>query len=254
MEKKRPLILISNDDGIFAKGIKCLIEYLSPYGDLYVVAPDSAQSGKSSSITVTVPLRVTRHDDYLGAKMYSVNGTPVDCVKLAIFDILPSMPDFVVAGINHGANSGTSTIYSGTMGVVFEGCMLGVPSVGFSFLSHASNADFGVCKSVVDKVMECVLEKGLPIGVCLNVNIPDEKELKGVRVAKSAPGRWIHEFVKCTDPHGGDYYWLTGEYRCDDDSDDTSDVVLLRKGYATITPCHPDQTAHYVMDDLQSMF
>lgn len=246
-ERKRPLILVSNDDGVNAHGIRFLVECLVERGDVIVVAPDSAQSGKSSAITCNVPLRLSKHPDYLGAKIYSVNGTPVDCIKLAMNSIVPAEPDFIVAGINHGANSGTSTIYSGTMGIVFEGCMLGIPSVGFSFTAFEPDADFSVCRSVIDTIMGNVIEKGIPHGICLNVNIPDVPQLQGIRVAKAAPGRWIGEYEERVDPFGRKYYWLTGEYKCDDDSDDTGDVVLLRQGYATVTPCNPDQTAHYFL-------
>ena len=250
-ERKRPLILVSNDDGVNAHGIRFLVECLVERGDVIVVAPDSAQSGKSSAITCNVPLRVTKHPDYLGAKIYSVNGTPVDCIKLAMNSIVPAEPDFIVAGINHGANSGTSTIYSGTMGIVFEGCMLGIPSVGFSFTAFEPDADFSVCRSVIDTIMGNVIEKGIPHGICLNVNIPDVPQLQGIRVAKAAPGRWIGEYEERVDPFGRKYYWLTGEYKCDDDSDDTGDVVLLRQGYATVTPCNPDQTAHYFLPSVE---
>lgn len=250
----RPLIFISNDDGIEAKGILALVDFMSEYGDIIVVAPQTHQSAKSSSLTMDFPLRVQQLPDYHGAKMYRVNGTPADCTKIALNTLLPRRPDFVVAGINHGANSGNNVIYSGTMGVVFEGCMAGIPSVGFSLLSHNPDADFTNCGPVIKKVMDNVMANGLPQGVCLNVNIPKDIEVKGIKVCRAAKGCWSEEFEKRTDPFGRDYYWLTGtfdnaELECHD-----TDLYCLSQGYASLVPCQPEQTAFAELENMKKIY
>ncbi len=173
METKKPLIFVSNDDGIFANGVHCLIDRLLQFGDVVAVCPDSPRSAQSMALTVNSPLRVTQVDDYHGAKMYKVNGTPVDCVKLSMHNVLPRIPDLVVSGINHGSNASINVLYSGTMGVAFEGCAFGIPSIGFSLTDHSPAADFEPCYPFIDAIVKGVLEHGLPEGVCLNVNIPN---------------------------------------------------------------------------------
>ncbi|MDD2960521.1 MAG: 5'/3'-nucleotidase SurE [Muribaculaceae bacterium] len=254
LDNRRPLIFISNDDGIDAGGIHALIDFVKDFGDIYVVAPLQQQSGKSSSITVEVPLRVKQYADYKGAKMYSVNGTPVDCAKLALNRLLPRRPDLVIAGINHGANSGTCTIYSGTMGVVFEGCMQGLTSVGFSYLSHRLDADFSSCEELIKKIVGSLLNDKLPQGVCLNVNIPADCKIKGVKAAVSAKGHWTEEFVEHKDPFGNPCYWLTGQYQNEEPDNSETDLYLLDRGYATIVPCRPDQTLQSEVQMVEQRF
>lgn len=246
-KQNRPLIFISNDDGVKAKGLRALIDFANEFGDLVVVAPSLPQSGKSSSITVENPLRVTQRPTYKNAKIYEVNGTPVDCTKLAMHAIMSRKPDLVIAGINHGANTGNSAIYSGTMGIVFEGSMLGIPSIGFSYLSHHDDADFSPCESVVKKVISKVMEKGLPKEVCLNVNIPKDCIVKGMQVGSAARGRWTEEFEERVDPHGQPYFWLTGKYKNYEPDNQHTDLYYLSQEYASIVPCKADQTA---FDDL----
>lgn len=250
----RPLILISNDDGIEAKGLYALVDFMSAYGDIVVAAPQSHQSAKSSSLTMDFPLRVNEMPEYHGAKMYRISGTPTDCTKLALNTLLDRKPDFIVAGINHGANSGNNVIYSGTMGVVFEGCMAGIPSVGFSLLSHDPNADFSNCEPVVKKVMDNVVANGLPNGICLNVNIPKNVEVKGLKICRAAKGSWSEEFVKRTDTFGRDYYWISGNFNNAEAECTDTDLYWLERGYASVVPCQPEQTAFSVLDDMKKIY
>lgn len=256
MEKdgKCKLILISNDDGIDSLGIHALVDYMVDYGEVVVVAPEQPQSAKSSSLTVETPLRARQLPDYHGAKMWRVNGTPVDCTKLAFSHILGRKPDIVVSGINHGSNAGINAIYSGTMGVVFEACINGIPSVGFSLLSHDANADFTECENVVRTVVDGVLANGLPKDVCLNVNIPAKCKVKGIKVTNAAEGVWVEDFEKTTDPHGREIFWLTGRYEVTHPDDSSSDIYWLDKEYATVVPCTPDQTAKRAISALSSVF
>lgn len=168
----RPLILVTNDDGINARGIKSLVEYLMPLGDVVAVAPDGARSGQSAAITVKEPLRMAMVENREGYKAFKTTGTPVDCVKLALNVLFADRPDLVVSGINHGSNSGVSVIYSGTMGAVFEGVVNGIPSIGFSLCSFDADADFSICREVVEELCSRALEKGMPEGMGLNVNVP----------------------------------------------------------------------------------
>lgn len=176
--QERPLILITNDDGIYAKGINELIEVIRLFGDIVVVAPDSPRSGMGHAITVDHPLRVTLLEQDAGLVIYSCTGTPADCVKLACNQLLEKLPDFIISGINHGANTSVSILYSGTMGAALEGCIHGVPSIGFSLNDYSPDADFSRAKIVVARIFQTVAQHGLPEGVCLNVNIP-QGSLKG---------------------------------------------------------------------------
>lgn len=242
MHNMRPLILITNDDGIAAKGLICLAECVRPFADVIVVAPETPQSGKSSAITVGAPLRITAHPDREEARIFSVSGTPVDCVKLALHAITPRQPDLLLSGINHGSNSGTAVTYSGTMGAVLEGCMAGIPSVGFSLLHHSLKADFSLSIGFVKEITMKVMRHGLPYRTCLNVNIPALVTPKGVRVCRAATGHWSEEYVRYTDPSGDPFYWLTGRFvNGEPDATDT-DEYWLGKEYISVVPVTPDQT------------
>lgn len=243
-ERARPLIFIGNDDGFRSGGLAALIEVASRYGDVVAVAPYEHQSGKASAITVDTPLRVHRIKADLHTVVYSVNGTPVDCAKLALNRLLPRKPDLLLSGINHGYNSGNSVIYSGTMGVVFEGTFRGVPSVGLSYGDYMPDADFTPCLPIVEQVIEEALAGGIAPGVCLNVNIPKCDKVKGVKRVRSARGYWKEEFEERTDPHGRTYYWLTGSYHNQEPDDPETDLYWLDRDYATIVPCRPDLTAY----------
>lgn len=239
----KPLILICNDDGIASPGIHRLVDYVTSFGEIYVVAPDQACSGKSSAMTVNSPLRITQHEDYNGARMFSVSGTPVDCVKLSIHHIVPRKPDLMLSGINHGSNAGNSVIYSGTMGAAFEACMIGIPAVGYSLLSHSMTADFTPCREMIQKITNAVIENSLPEGVCLNVNFPVREKIEGMKTVRSAHSHWTEEYREYQDPHGKNFYWLTGKIVNEEPENPDTDLYWLDKGFATIVPCTPDQNA-----------
>lgn len=241
MEKK--LILISNDDSVNAPGLHFLVDKVKELGDVWVVAPDEPKSGQSSSLTFNAPLRVTEHAGYEGARLFSVSGTPVDCIKLAMHNIVPRRPDIVLAGINHGSNAGNSVIYSGTMGAVFEGCMAGIPSVGFSLLHHSMAADFSECARFVKDVTAKVLANGLPEGVCLNINFPAKVKIEGMKVVRAARSHWTEEYQEYIDPHGKPFYWLTGRQINEEEGNPETDLYWLPRNYATCVPCCALQNA-----------
>ena len=248
--KDRPLILVSNDDGYQAKGINSLVGVLKEFGDVVVVAPHTGRSGKGCAITSEVPVKVELVSSEPGVEIYSCTGTPCDCVKVACHDIVPRCPDLVVGGINHGDNSAVNAHYSGTMGVVLEGCMKGIPSIAFSLCSHDADADFTPTYDVIRKVVAAVLERGLPKGSCLNVNFPDSIEYSGIKVCRQAAGRWVNEWAAHNHPRGGQWWWLTGEFVVDDTAED-ADRVALDNNYVAITPTKIDFTDYALLDEMQ---
>lgn len=250
---KKPLILVTNDDGITAKGIKALIEVAKKLGEVVVVAPDSPQSGMGHAITIHDPLRLKKVDIFEGVEAYECSGTPVDCVKLGQYVPLKGRKvDLCVSGINHGSNVATNILYSGTMSAAMEASMEGVDSIGFSLLNYKSDADFSTCKIWVEKLMRSVLENGLKGGKLLNVNIPDLKgdEIKGIKVCRQSNSRWVEEFKENEDPMGGKYYWLAGKFVTKDMSEDT-DVWALENGYISVVPSMHDLTDYKVMEGLK---
>lgn len=252
--KKRPLILITNDDGITAPGIRALISVMKEIGDIIVVAPDKPQSATGHSITINNTLYLNEISDKdADFRELSCSGTPVDCVKLAVTEILKRKPDLCVSGINHGSNSSINVIYSGTMSAAVEAGIEGIPAIGFSLLDYSWNADFSQCKKFIKKIALEVLEKGLPDGVVLNVNIPklQEKEIKGIRICRQAKAVWQEKFDKRQTPQGRDYYWLTGEFVNHDKGDDT-DEWALENGFISMVPVQFDMTAHYAMQQLNT--
>lgn len=250
---RRPLIFITNDDSFRAKGIELLIEMMRKLGDVIVVAPTTQQSGKSHSITVNEPLRYHKIAESEGYTAYACSGTPVDSVKIAFNKLMiDRKPDLLVSGINHGSNASINTIYSGTMAAVFEGCGLGVPSIGFSLDCHNSDADFDHCLPYIEKITKEVLANGLDEGTCLNVNIP-EKDIKGIKVCQQAKAYWNEDFVERKDPMGYSYYWLTGVYNIQD-QDKEADYNALMDGYISITPQQVDFTAYNVIDKYKNRF
>lgn len=253
MKTKQPLILISNDDGVNARGLYHLIDCVKDMGDVVAVAPAEHCSGKSSAITVDKILRVVRHEDYHGAKIYSVNGTPVDCVKMAMHAIVDRRPDVMLSGINHGSNSGNAIIYSGTMGAAMEACMLGIPSVGFSFLSYDKDADFTPSTPFVRQITTHVVNCGLPQDVCLNVNIPAVDAINGVKVTRAARGYWTEEFAEYSDPAGRPFYMLTGRFQNLEPDCDKTDEYWLSRNYVTVVPSQIDMTAHNQIETLKSV-
>jgi len=253
LKTDKPLILVTNDDGLEAKGLRELVEVVKPLGRVVVVAPSEAQSGMSHAITVKSPLRMKKMREETDLLMYKCNGTPVDCVKIACNQLLKEKPFLLVSGINHGSNSSTSVFYSGTIGATLEGCINGIPSVGFSLLSIDSNADFAAAKSIAGKIIRKVMKKGLPDSVCLNVNIPsgDLKKIKGIKVCRQNRGFWREEFDKRMDPAGRHYFWLTGYYHNSEPEAGDTDEWALRNNFVSVVPLHTDLTAHAMMDTIR---
>ncbi len=244
---KKPLILVVNDDGIFAKGIRNLIRIMNDFGDVVVVAPDRPQSGKGHAITIEDTIRCDRVIVDEGPQQeYACSGTPVDCVKLAVNEILERKPDLCVSGINHGSNSSINVIYSGTMSAAIEGCLEGISSLGFSLLDYDSDADFSESESYIRKITKQVLDNKLDISICLNINIPksiEGKLLKGVKVCRQANANWEEEFERRVDPKGRTYYWLTGNFVNYDKGKDT-DEWALDNHYVSVVPVQFDLTAY----------
>lgn len=251
---RKPLILVTNDDGITAPGIRALIEVMSELGKVIVVAPDSPQSGTGHAITINNTLYINKiSSEHSNIPEYSCSGTPVDCVKLAVNEIIGHKPDLCVSGVNHGSNSSINVIYSGTMSAAVEAGIEGIPAIGFSLLDYEWEADFNAIKSFIKKIAAEVLENGLPEGVVLNVNFPklQEKEVKGIRICRQAKAIWMEKFDKRQTPQGKDYYWLTGEFVNQDNGDDT-DEWALRNGYISIVPVQFDLTAHHAIQQLNT--
>lgn len=239
----KPLILVSNDDGISAKGVHELIRTLRHIGEVVCICPESPQSGMSMALTINMPLRVKKLEDYYGAAMYKVNGTPVDCIKIGVDNLLPRKPDIVVSGINHGSNAAINVVYSGTMGAAFEGCAYGIPSIGFSLTSHDEDADFSPCMPVIDKLVRLVLDNKLPQGVCLNVNMPAHiKEFKEMRVVRGCQGKWNDRYEEYKDPAGHPFYFLAGTFENGEPQNEDTDEWCLDHGIVSIVPVKLDPT------------
>ncbi|MBQ9651829.1 MAG: 5'/3'-nucleotidase SurE [Prevotella sp.] len=254
MKNKRPLILISNDDGYRARGIRCLVEMVKDFGDVIVCAPNSGRSGSSCAFTVTDSLRLIKRGEEPGVEVWSCTGTPVDCVKIALAELCPRKPDLVIGGINHGDNASVNTHYSGTMGVTMEGCMKYIPSIAFSVCDHRAEADFEPLRPYVREIVDRVLAEGLPRGICLNVNFPVVEKYAGVRVCRMAFGTWGNEIDKRHHPRGHDYYWMVGEYTNDEPEAEDTDNWALTHGYVAITPTTMDVTAYEVIEEMKKKY
>ncbi|MDG1850424.1 MAG: 5'/3'-nucleotidase SurE [Flavobacteriales bacterium] len=255
MNKERPLILVVNDDGFTAPGIRTLIRLMKTLGEVIVVAPDSPQSGMGHAITLNSMLHAERVHVNQGELIeYTCSGTPVDCVKLAMNKLVPRKPDLCVSGINHGSNASINVLYSGTMAAALEGAIEGIPSIGFSLLDYSPDADFSQSEDYVLKIAEQVLANPMPKGTCLNVNIPKVKkeDLKGVRVCRQANGNWDEEFDERVNPLGKTYYWLTGKFVNYDQGTDT-DIWALDNNYISVVPVMFDVTAHRAIQELKSL-
>jgi 5'-nucleotidase len=251
---RKPLILVTNDDGITAPGVRTLIGVMAQLGDVVVVAPDKPQSAMGHAITINNTLYLNKvSEDGAAVTEYSCSGTPVDCVKMAVSEILHRKPDLCVSGINHGLNSSINVIYSGTMSAAVEAAIEGIPSVGFSLDDFGWNADFSPTVGYVKKIAGQVLENGLPPGVLLNVNFPkrSSEAMKGIRICRQAKASWIEKFDKRQTPFGRDYYWLTGEFVNQDQGDDT-DIWALDNGYVSVVPTQFDLTAHHAIATLNT--
>ncbi|MEN2434030.1 5'/3'-nucleotidase SurE [Weeksellaceae bacterium A-14] len=248
---QKPLILVTNDDGITAPGIRRLVEFMNEIGDVVVVAPNSPQSGKGHAITINSTLTYEEINLDGPQKDFSLSGTPVDCVKFALDKVLTRRPDLVVSGINHGANSSINVIYSGTMSAAVEAGVEGLQAIGFSLLDFSWDADFLPAKKYIQDIVRKVLENPMPKGIVLNVNIPKlpENEIKGIKVCKQADAKWEESFDERINPHGKKYYWLTGYFNNMDHSEN-ADETALSEGYISIVPVKFDLTAHEYLEKL----
>jgi len=252
----KPLILVTNDDGITAPGLRSLIHFVRALGEVVVVAPDSPQSGMGHAITIdnTLYSKSVVIDTEKGAPQeYSCSGTPADCVKLALQELLDRKPDIVLSGINHGSNASINVIYSGTMSAAIEAGIEGIPAIGFSLCDYTWDADFSQAAAVVKRIVSEALTNGIPKGTVLNVNIPktDGQALKGIRVCRQAKANWKEQFDKRTSPTGKEYYWLSGEFELLDKGKDT-DIHALDEGYVSIVPTQFDLTAHHVIQNINN--
>ncbi|NER14792.1 5'/3'-nucleotidase SurE [Leptobacterium flavescens] len=250
---EKPLILVTNDDGITAPGLRSLISIMNEIGDVVVVAPDSPQSAMGHAITINSTLYCSPINiDEEGHQIeYSCSGTPADCVKLAVNEILNRKPDICISGINHGSNSSINVIYSGTMSAAVEAGIEGIPAIGFSLCDYSWEANFDAIREDVKKITLNALKYGMPNGVVLNVNFPKLKkeEIKGIKICRQAKANWVEEFDKRTNPQGRDYYWLTGKFINHDKGQDT-DEWALANGYISVVPVQYDLTAHHAIQDL----
>ncbi len=252
----KPLILVTNDDGIYAPGLKTLIEIAGKLGDVIAIAPDEGRSGMSHAITIKYPLRIKKLREEDGLQFYSCSGTPADCVKIAINQIMDRKPDLLLSGINHGSNSSISVVYSGTMAAAIEGGLHAVPSVGLSVTDYSSKPDFSGAVLYGERIIKQTILEGLPPGVCLNVNFPklSAGEIRGIRICRQARGLWIEEFDKRTDPHHRDYYWLTGYFEnYEPDAEDTDEWALKNK-YVSVVPVRIDFSDLNAMEKLRSEY
>ncbi len=250
----RPLLFITNDDGISAKGIRSLIEVAQTFGDVLVIAPDKPQSGMGHAITVNQILRLEKSILFPDLEAYTCSGTPVDCVKLGIYEVMRRKPDLILSGINHGLNSASNVLYSGTMSAAVEGAMENIPSIGFSLDSFDSNADFSTAKDAIKMVLEYALKNTFPDHVCLNVNIPNvhKEALRGIKVCRQAHAFWEDRFDKRLDQFGKPYYWLTGEFKNEDHAEDT-DLFALKEGFVSIVPTQFDLTAYKALENFKKL-
>jgi len=254
---RSPLILVTNDDGMNAKGMETLISVARKFGDVVAISSREPMSGMSHAITIKVPLRVKLVEDEPGLKRYITNGTPVDGVKLVFNSLAERKPELLLSGINHGSNSSSSVLYSGTMAAAMEGAINHIHSIGFSLLSFDPDADFTASAGAAEEVIQAVLENGLPDGICLNVNIPaiPSEKIMGIKICSQANGFWKEEFEKRIDPNGTTYYWLTGFFhnREPENGGTDTDEWALKNGYVSIVPINTDLTAYKVMEELRSM-
>lgn len=244
--QNKPLILVTNDDGVEAKGLQAMIEAIRPLGSVVVVAPADPQSGMSHAITVKVPLRITKLRDEEDLTVYRCYGTPVDCVKMALNHLLPKKPDLLLSGINHGSNSAASVFYSGTMGAALEGCINEIMSIGYSLLNLDHDADFSTAQYYVDIITRMVLKNGLPKTVCLNVNIPDvaREKITGIKICRQNKGFWREEFDQRIDPAGKHYFWLTGVFHNTEPQATDTDEWALNNNFVSVVPLKTDLTCH----------
>ena len=250
----KPLILVSNDDGITSRGIRLLVEAMKTIGDVVVVAPDSPQSAMGHAITVGNTLRLDETDIFGETKAYECSGTPADCVKIAKHLVLKDrFPDLVVSGVNHGSNTSINVLYSGTMSAAIEAAIEGVPAIGFSLCDYPHDSDMSHVREYVLSITKEALAKGMPKGVALNVNFPPKRNepIKGVRICRQARAKWQEEFDQRMDPYGRRYFWLAGNFVNYDEGDE-NDEWAIANNYVSIVPCLFDMTAHPAIETLKN--
>ena len=249
----RPLILVTNDDGITSRGIRTLVEAMKELGEVWVVAPDSPQSGMGHAITVGDTLRLKESFLFENVKAFECSGTPADCVKIARRFVLKEhrQPDIVVSGINHGSNTSISVLYSGTMSAAIEAAIEGTPAVGFSLCDYSSKADFTHTVPFIRKIVKQILEKGLPTSVALNVNFPPKRNenIKGIRICRQANAKWVEEFDQRFDPNGRSYFWMAGNFVNFDKGED-NDEWAIANNFVSVVPCQFDLTAYHAISML----
>jgi len=250
-KEKKPLLLLTNDDGVQASGLINLIDIMRPLGEIVVVAPDITRSGMSGAITATSPIRATLVKKEEDLTIYSCTGTPVDCVKLGLNKILYRKPDILLSGINHGSNAAVCIFYSGTIGAVYEGCINGIPSLGISLTDLSTKADFSQAVIFARHTAEKVLKNGLPEGICLNLNIPKIPVVKGLKICSQTKGFWTKEFMEMKDPAGRTVYWLTGDFLNEEPENEQSDEWALNQGYAALVPLYIDLTAYSFLEKIR---
>jgi 5'-nucleotidase len=252
MTKKKPLILITNDDGITAPGIRKLISVMQKIGDIVVVAPDKPQSGMGHAVTVTSPLMLHAFSSENRHPEYSCTGTSVDCVKMGVKIVLGRKPDLLVSGINHGSNASVNILYSGTMAAALEAAIENIPAIGFSLNNYSIDASFDGVEKYIEKISRMVLENGLPPSTCLNVNIPDVNgsEIRGIRIVRQGRGFWNEKYDARTDPFKRNYYWLTGVFENIDQDEDT-DTWALKNNYIAVVPVHIDMTSYPALQQIE---
>jgi 5'-nucleotidase len=249
-----PLILLTNDDGIRAKGLQALVEIAKAFGTIVVTAPEDGQSAQSHAITSKMPLRLRNVDNYCGGiNAYACSGTPTDCIKIAMSEILNKKPDIVLSGINHGGNSSLSVLYSGTVAAAQEGALYGCTAIAFSLLNDSENADFSSCIHAGQKILEKLLHEPLPQNVLLSVNFPNVKEFKGVKITRLANGIWHEHYIKRSDPNGNNYYWLTGHFENNEPNAQDTDEWAIAHNYVSITPIQSDMTCHKAIPMLNNL-
>ncbi len=249
----KPLILVTNDDGIFSPGIKKLSSIARDFGEVVVLAPDKPQSGMGHAITINSTLRLEKTNYHHVSIELACNGTPVDCVKMAVNNILKKRPDLVLSGINHGSNSSINVIYSGTMSAAIEGALEGSPSIGFSLCDYALEADFDASENYVRELISYALSNKMPKGICYNVNIPKRRkeDIRGIRFVRQAKANWVERFEERKDPYGRSYYWLSGEFINFEPEANDTDEWALAEGYISVVPTQVDLTAHKHLEDLK---
>lgn len=254
MEKNTtPLILISNDDGITAPGLRVLVEEMSKIGEVIVVAPDKPQSAMGHAITVTAPLRLKQNFIFGSILAYECSGTPADCVKLALDKVCPRRPDIMVSGINHGPNYSINVIYSGTMSAAVEAAVDGIQAIGFSLCDYSSDANFEGTRPFIKQITETILANPLPYGTLLNVNFPKTESVKGIRICRQASARYAENFDERKDPSGNTYYWMTGKFINMEEDDNDTDLWAVNNQYVSVVPTKFDLTSNSVIQHLKHL-